>query len=141
MEMSTLWWVFAGVAVVAELLTGTLYLLMLAAGMVAGALAAHAGASTPVQIVVAAVVGLLATAVWHFIKKKKDPSIAANANTDVNQDIGATVHVGHWKANGTAQVSYRGSNWAVEAAPGAAQHAGDYRVVAMSGNRLVLKPV
>ena len=141
MEMSTLWWVFAGAAVVAELLTGTLYLLMLAVGMVAGALAAHAGASTSVQIVVAAVVGLLATAVWHFVKKKKDPSVTANANTDVNQDIGATVHVGHWKADGSAQVNYRGANWAVEAAPGAAQHAGNYRVVAMSGNRLVLKPV
>ena len=141
MEMSTLWWVFAGAAVVAELLSGTLYLLMLAAGMVAGALAAHAGANTAAQIAVAAVVGLLATAVWHFVKKKKDPSVAANANTDVNQDIGATVHVGHWKSNGTAQVNYRGSNWAVEAAPGAAQHSGDYRVVAMSGNRLVLKPV
>ena len=141
MEMSTLWWIFAGVAVVAELLTGTLYLLMVAAGMVAGALAAHAGTSSTVQIAAAAIVGLIATAAWHFLKKKKDPSITANANTDVNQDVGATVHVGHWKQDGTAQVNYRGANWAVQAAPGVTQHAGSYRVVAMSGTRLVVEPV
>ena len=141
MEMSTLWWIFAGAAVVAELLTGTLYLLMVAAGMVAGALAAHAGADTTVQIAAAAIVGLVATAAWRFLKKKKDPSVTANANTDVNQDIGATVHVGHWKLDGTAQVNYRGANWAVQAAPGVMQHAGNYRVVALSGSRLVVEPV
>ena len=36
----TLWWILAGAAVVAELLTGTLYLLLLAAGLATGALAA-----------------------------------------------------------------------------------------------------
>ena len=140
MEMSTLWWIFAGAAVVAELLTGTLYLLMVATGMVAGALAAHAGASTTMQITVAAIVGLVATAGWHFFKKK-DLAVDANANTDVNQDIGATVHVSHWKHDGTAQVNYRGANWAVQAAPGVAQHAGNYRVTALSGNRLIVEPV
>ena len=43
MEHSTLWWLMAGAAVVAELLTGTFYLLMLAIGLAAGALAAHLG--------------------------------------------------------------------------------------------------
>ncbi len=140
MEMPTLWWILAGAAVVAELLTGTLYLLMVALGMVAGALVAHAGGSTTVQIATAAIVGLIATAAWHFLKKKNAPAVTANANTDVNQDIGATVHVGHWKHDGTAQVNYRGANWAVLAAPGATQHAGNYRVTAMSGNRLVVEP-
>ena len=53
----TLWWLLAGAAVAVEMLTGTFYLLMLALGMVAGALAAHAGASAPMQLVVAALVG------------------------------------------------------------------------------------
>ena len=140
MEMSTLWWVFAGAAVVAELLTGTLYLLMVAVGLIAGALVAHADGGITMQITVAAVVGLTATAVWHFFKKK-DLTVAADANTDVHQDIGATVHVSHWKTDGTAQVSYRGAAWSVQAAPGATQHAGSYRVTALSGNRLVVEPV
>ena len=41
MEESTIWWLLAGVAVVTELLTGTFYLLMLAVGLAAAALAAH----------------------------------------------------------------------------------------------------
>ena len=46
-QASTLWWVLAGVLVIAELLTGTFYLLMLALGSVAAAGAAHAGAGAP----------------------------------------------------------------------------------------------
>ena len=43
MEASTIWWLAAGAVVVAELLTGTFYLLMVALGLVAAALAAHLG--------------------------------------------------------------------------------------------------
>jgi membrane protein implicated in regulation of membrane protease activity len=39
-QASTLWWVLAGALVIAELLTGTFYLLMLALGSVAAAVAA-----------------------------------------------------------------------------------------------------
>ena len=42
---STVWWVVAGVLVAVELATGTFYLLMLALGAAAAALAAHAGRS------------------------------------------------------------------------------------------------
>lgn len=57
LDASTLWWLMAGVAVVAELLTGTFYLLMLAVGLAAGALAAHAGLGNTAQILVSALVG------------------------------------------------------------------------------------
>jgi membrane protein implicated in regulation of membrane protease activity len=36
---ATVWWVVAGLAVAAELATGTFYLLMLAVGLAAGAVA------------------------------------------------------------------------------------------------------
>ena len=57
MAESTLWWLLAGGIVAAELLTGTFYLLMLALGVAAAAIAAHLGMSTTLQIVTAAVVG------------------------------------------------------------------------------------
>ena len=41
MAESTLWWLLAGGIVAAELLTGTFYLLMLALGVAAAAIAAH----------------------------------------------------------------------------------------------------
>ena len=42
LSLSTWWWIVAGVLVAAELATGTFYLLMVAIGCAAGALAAHA---------------------------------------------------------------------------------------------------
>ena len=43
---STFWWVAAGIAVAAELATGTFYLLMMALGLAAAAIGAHLGLSS-----------------------------------------------------------------------------------------------
>ena len=43
LNASTLWWLATGVVVIVELLSGTFYLLMLAIGLAAGAVAAHLG--------------------------------------------------------------------------------------------------
>ena len=59
------WLVLAGILVILELFSGTFYLLMLAIGLVAGALAAMAGAGAEVQIILAAIVGVVATAILH----------------------------------------------------------------------------
>ena len=64
MANSTIWWLIAGGAVVLELLSGTVYLLLLGVGFAAAAIAAHAGGSLSVQLVVAAVVGVGAVAAW-----------------------------------------------------------------------------
>ncbi|WP_288092045.1 hypothetical protein [Thiomonas sp.] len=47
MDNPTAWWILAGFFVAMELVSGTFYLLMLAVGAVAGALAAHAGLPMP----------------------------------------------------------------------------------------------
>jgi hypothetical protein len=47
MDNPTAWWILAGFFVAMELVSGTFYLLMLAVGAVAGALAAHAGLPCP----------------------------------------------------------------------------------------------
>jgi membrane protein implicated in regulation of membrane protease activity len=44
---TTVWWVLAGIAVAVELATGTFYLLMLALGLAAGAVASHLGFGVP----------------------------------------------------------------------------------------------
>jgi len=56
LSAEVLWWIAAGVLVAAELTSGSFYLLMLAMGMSAGALAAHAGLGQPVQFIAAALV-------------------------------------------------------------------------------------
>lgn len=143
MEVSaaTLWWVVAGVLVVAELTTGTFYLLMIAGGLVAGALAAHLGASAAVQVTAAALVGGGATAVWHWSRSKLPRPAPASQNKDVNLDVGEQVTVQAWTADGTARVAYRGTEWRALLAPGAAPHAGACRITAVEGNSLVLTPL
>ena len=138
---ASVWWIAAGVTVAAELATGTFYLLMIALGLAAGALAVAFGAAPAVQLVVAALVGGGATAIWHWRRvSRAGPSLQAARDRDVNLDIGERVHVSAWAADGTARVSYRGSNWAARAQPGAALATGEHVVAAVEGNWLVLAP-
>ncbi len=138
---STLWWLAAGVLVAAELATGTFYLLMLAVGTAAGALAAHAGLSGTAQVVLAAVLGIGATLAWHLLRARSPKTAPAEANPDVNIDIGQTVHVPGWQPDSTARVAYRGAQWQVRLAPGATAGSGAHTIVAVRGTELLLSPV
>jgi membrane protein implicated in regulation of membrane protease activity len=119
--------------------TGTFYLLMLAIGLAAAAVAAHAGGTLPVQLVVAAVVGGGAVAGWHARRQGRPREPQAGANPNVNLDVGETVHVAAWSPDHTATVRYRGANWTVVAAEGTPLEAGVFRVREVSGNRLVVE--
>lgn len=138
---STWWWLAGGVLVATELLTGTFYLLMLALGCAAAALAAHAGASGPMQVLFAAVAGGGATAAWHFKRARAPRSAPAASNPDVNLDIGQTVQVDAWGPDGRTQVHYRGASWSARLACAEPPAAGAHRIVAVHGNVLDLEPV
>ena len=138
MEASTFWWILAGIAVAAELLTGTIYLLMIALGLAAGAAAAHLGLGLPAQIVIAALVGVLCVLVARRIRRARSSGLPASADPAMNLDIGETVTVTQWEADGTARVPYRGTLWTAVLRAGAMPAAGQYRVVELQGNRLVV---
>ncbi|MGZ3268892.1 MAG: NfeD family protein [Caldimonas sp.] len=143
MEISpaTGWWVAAGIAIAAELATGTFYLLMIALGLAAAAVSAHLGVSEPAQLITAALVGGGATAFWYWHRHSRDKNDrAAHESHDVNLDIGERVHVTAWSADRTTRVSYRGSGWTARLAPGAPAQAGEHVVSAVEGNWLVLSP-
>ena len=137
---STLWWLAAGILVAAELLTGTFYLLMLALGCVAGALAAHAGAGGVAQVAVAALLGAGATAGWHIKRARSPRSAPSESNRDVNLDIGEQVMVKAWATDGSTKVQHRGSTWTARLAPGSAPSSGAHVIVAVQGNQLQLAP-
>ena len=109
----TLWWLVAGVLIAVELATGTFYLLMLALGAAAAAVAAHLGAAVSAQWLAAAVVGAGATAAWHFKRAQSPRSAPVQNNADANIDIGQSVHVDTWASDGSSRVHYRGSTWQV----------------------------
>ncbi len=146
LDASTVWWLLAGVVVAAELATGTFYLLMIAVGLVGAALAAHAGAPLSLQITSAALVGGGATALWHLRRLRHPRSAPSERNADMLMDIGQTVQVRHWNADGSALVQHRGSTWQARAAPqgfGAQQAPapGAWRVASVQGNTLILEPL
>ena len=142
MEPSTWWWMVAALAVAAELVTGTFYLLMLALGLAAAALAAHLQASLTLQLLAAALVGGGAVALWTLRRSRHEPLQApAGANPDVNPDIGQRVHVLRWAADGSARVNYRGAAWSARWQDGPATlpaTPGDYVIRAVEGSQLLL---
>jgi len=135
-----LWWLLTGGLVAAELATGTFYLLMVALGCAAGALAAHAGLGSTGQVASAALVGAAFTATWHLRRARSPRSAPAESNRDVNIDIGQTLNVEAWAADGTARVSYRGAAWTVRFAGPGTPAPGEHVIVAVQGSQLRVAP-
>lgn len=141
MANSTIWWLIAGTAIVLELISGTVYLLLLAAGFAAAAIAAHLGAGLMAQLIVAAVVGVGAVLVWYAVRRRRPAEPPTEANRDINLDIGETLHVDTWNPDGTAIVRYRGAQWTVVQRAGRAPTTGEHRVVEVIGSRLVVDKI
>jgi membrane protein implicated in regulation of membrane protease activity len=139
LDASTYWWLAAGIAVVAELFTGTFYLLMLAIGLAAGALAAHAGLGAAGQVWSCAVVSLAAMLGVYFMRRGRPGEPSARANRSVNLDVGETIQIDAWQSDGTASVQYRGANWTAIHRPGVTPAAGAHRVAELVGNRLLVE--
>ncbi|MDB5792829.1 MAG: NfeD family protein [Massilia sp.] len=131
------WLVGAGILVIAEMFTGTFYLLMIAIGLAFGGIAALLGVSGPIQTLIAAAVGLVATAVLHRSRFGRPARTNPTRDHNVNLDIGARVAVPGWQ-DGRARVMYRGALWDVELGPGALAEAGEYRIVEIQGSRLIV---
>ena len=139
MSDSTIWWVLAGAAVTVELMTGTFYLLMVAVGLAAAALAAHLGATFPVELVVASVVGGGAVIAWRAYRLKNPGARPAGSNPDVNLDVGETVQVNAWNPDGTGEVKYRGATWQVSLKSDAPGEPGPHVIEEVIGNRLIVR--
>ena len=137
MDNPTLWLIVAGVLVMAELLTGTFYLLMLSLGATAAALTAYADGTLTWQIVTAAIVGGGAAVLWHL----KKPLSNDAQDSNVHLDIGETVTVDAWDSQGHTQVKHRGAQWAAVCAANATPELGLHRIREMQGNRLVLEKI
>lgn len=137
MSDASIWWLVTGGLVAAELMTGTFYLLMLAFGATAAALAAHLGMGLNIQLATAALVGGAAAVLW----RQKSLRRAVQAPSELHLDIGEAVDVPMWDANGTAQVKHRGANWTAVCMPDQTPSPGAHRIQTIQGNRLVLEKI
>ena len=139
MELWLLWIVVGFVLVIAELLTGTFYLLVIGVGAFAAALAAWLGASVMIQAVAGSIVavgGAMLVHHWHGAHRSAD---AGRSNL---LDRGQPVVLEGWanEGAGIARVKYRGTSWDARFArpdarpvPGATLY-----IDAMEGNTLVV---
>ncbi|HEX8885835.1 MAG TPA: NfeD family protein [Noviherbaspirillum sp.] len=128
------WLALAGMLVILEMFSGTFYLLMIALGMVAGALAAWLGLSAEIQILLAALVGAAAALA---LRRRRPRKSDAARDPNINLDIGQSLHVSHWH-EGTARAMYRGALWDVELAHGAHARTGQFVIREVRGSRLIV---
>ncbi|MCU0940388.1 MAG: NfeD family protein [Burkholderiaceae bacterium] len=129
------WFVIGFALLVAELLTGTFYLLVLAIAAGVAGVAALAGASLPLQLVVAAAIGL-AGSLW--LRRARAGKLPPAADAMQNLDVGQPVRIDHWSASRTARTTYRGAQWDVELAAGEEPLPGDYVIREIHGSRLIV---
>jgi membrane protein implicated in regulation of membrane protease activity len=139
MESYIGWFVVAFGLLVAELLTGTFYLLVISIALAVAGLAALAGAPFAVQLVVAAAIGiggsmwLRSTRFGRRLHERTDDLVQ-------NMDIGQSLRVDHWTPARTARATYRGAVWDVELAPGEQPSSGEFVIREIHANRLIVAP-
>jgi membrane protein implicated in regulation of membrane protease activity len=144
------WLLIGGMLVIAELCTGTFYLLMVAFGMAAGALAAAVGLRVEWQLLAAAIVAVASIAVLRRTRFAFPTKANAARDRNVNLDIGEAIQIDRWHihsdapdvADGslsyTARVKYRGALWDVELAPGETAQRGQFSIREIRGSRLIV---
>jgi membrane protein implicated in regulation of membrane protease activity len=137
MNASMMWLVLTGILVAFELFTGTFYVLMIAVGMAFGAAVAALGFNTPVQVLVAAVVGVIATGLLHRSRLGRPVRQDSARDRNVNLDIGEKLTIDTWN-NGKARCMYRGAMWDIDLAHGAVPIPGAFTIVEVQGSRLVV---
>jgi membrane protein implicated in regulation of membrane protease activity len=130
------WFVLAFVLLVAELLTGTFYLLMIALALAGAGVASLFGASLSVQLLIAAALGFGGAILLRRLRFGRLENTQAEPLQ--NMDVGQTVRVDGWTGGRTARASYRGAQWDVELAPGEEPQPGEFVIQSIQANRLVV---
>ena len=133
------WWFVIGFGlVIAELLTGTFYLLVIAVAFGAAGVAALLGGPVVLQWATAAAVSLGGT-LWlrqsRFGRRLRDRAVSDHVQ---NMDVGQTLRVDQWAPNRTARASYRGATWDVDLAPGEVAASGEFVIREIHANRLIV---
>lgn len=133
MALHWIWWIAAALAVGAELLTGTFYLLAIGVAVAAGGVAAWLGWPLEMQFLVAGALGVTLTIVAHNWRVQR-----VMPAPQPGLDIGHEVQVRQWHPDGSARVFYRGTLWDAELVAPDVVREGPLFIVATRGSILVL---
>ena len=133
MQAFMIWFIAAFALVIAELLSGTLYLLVIGAGAAAAGVIALAGPGFAVQFAVAAIVSVAGIAVVHKLKLGRARAGAHRRN--LSFDAGQAVQVIERRADGSLRVNYRGTQWDAQVEGAESEH---LVIKETRGNTLIL---
>lgn len=138
MEAYWAWWLVALVLVIAEMLTGTFYLLAVAVGLAAAGVAAYLGLGWGGQATVAA---LLCSACVAGIYRWRQRNAKPDEQANLAYDIGQSVRVVQWSGDRRARVVYRGAEWDAELAKNAAPDSArqTWRIKEIVGSQLIIE--
>ncbi|GAB4117102.1 MAG: hypothetical protein Fur0026_04990 [Sideroxydans sp.] len=138
METHWIWWLAALALVIAEMFSGTFYLLAVALGLMVAGFAAYFGALLNIQGVIAAVLCTVSVASIYGWKKR---TARPDERPNLSNDIGQEVHVVSWTDDHNLRVSYRGAEWqARPAALAVADRARrTWRIKDISGSCLIIE--
>lgn len=138
MEAYWVWWITAVVLVIAEMLSGTFYLLAVAAGMAVAGGAAYLGVAWSGQ---AAIAALLCTVSVAGVSRWRQQQAKSSGQNNFAYDIGESVQAVHWADERHARVSYRGAEWDAELADDATADTARpiWRIKKIAGSRLIIE--
>lgn len=106
----TLWFACAVVALIAEFVTGTFYLLVVALALVGGGLAALSGLGAAAELTAASLTGVIG--LWLVTRWKQRHANPRQPRRE--PDFGQPVRIVSIGGNGQARVHYRGTEWDAE---------------------------
>ncbi|MFI0545297.1 MAG: NfeD family protein [Brachymonas sp.] len=133
------WWTAAIVLAVAEMATGTFYLLVIACAAAFSGLLAWLGLSELVQLAAASVSTVLGIVCIQLYKKRCARQAPKLGN---NLDIGQTVEVLVWVGNeGRARVDYRGTQWDARLDDLSLERGERMRIIGAEGSTFILGAV
>lgn len=133
------WWLAALVLVIAEMFSGSFYLLAIAAGGIVAGLAAYFGAGWVTQATAATLSCLASVALVYRWRKRQN--VRPPEQINLAYDIGQSVHVVQWTGDRRARVSYRGAEWDAELASDAPGDSArqTWRIREIRGSQLIIE--
>lgn len=135
-DPAVVWWLLALGLGLAELFTGTFFLLFLALGAAVAGIASTVGFGLAWQLLAAAA-GALAGAFWLRSRQK-----SGAAQSSDSLDVGERVTVTTWASPRRTEVRYRGASWQVELEDqGAEGRPGEHVIRQVNGNVLIVAPL
>lgn len=142
--MTTLiWFIVAGGCLIAELFSGTFYLLIIGIAFGLAGVAGVFDTSLLVQLLIILIASVLGLVIVRNsrLKNKKN---AQSAEKDLVLDIGQKVQVSDWQKEGESYIGmtkYRGASWQVCYHGEISPVSGSYQISGIDGNVLQVKKI